>query len=104
MKKITLGILLSCFVIEGLFAATVSRIEVIGNQRMDSESVRILTGVKTGDNIGEAKSNEIAKKLQESGYFSKIKVQMNGNTLQITVKESPIINMVTVEGKVLPFI
>ena len=98
MKNITSGIILSCFVINNLFAATVSRIEVIGNQRMDSESIRILAGVQAGDNVGESKSNQIAKKLQESGYFSKIKVQMNGNTLKINVQESPIINMVTVEG------
>ncbi|MBQ2845099.1 MAG: outer membrane protein assembly factor BamA [Alphaproteobacteria bacterium] len=98
MKNITPGIILSCFVINNLFAATVSRIEVIGNQRMDSESIRILAGVQAGDNVGESKSNQIAKKLQESGYFSKIKVQMNGNTLKINVQESPIINMVTVEG------
>ena len=67
MKNITSGIILSCFVINNLFAATVSRIEVIGNQRMDSESIRILAGVQAGDNVGESKSNQIAKKLQESG-------------------------------------
>lgn len=98
MKKITLGILLLFFITNDLFAATVSRIEVIGNQRMDSESIRILAGVKAGDNVGESKSNQIAKKLQESGYFSKIRVYMAGNTLKISVQESPIINMVTVEG------
>lgn len=79
-------------------AATVSRVDVSGNKRMDAESVRILADVKVGDNVGDERANVIAKKLQESGYFSKVSVQMSGNTLKITITEAPIINMVTVEG------
>lgn len=79
-------------------AATVSRIDVNGNQRMDAESVRILTGVKIGDNVTVEKTNQIAKKLQESGYFGRVNVQMSGNVLKINVSESPIVNMVTIEG------
>lgn len=79
-------------------AATVSRIDVTGNQRMDAESVRILSEVKVGDNINNQRANEIAKKLQESGYFSNVSVQMSGNVLKIAITEAPTINMVTVEG------
>ncbi|MDE6250201.1 MAG: outer membrane protein assembly factor BamA [Alphaproteobacteria bacterium] len=79
-------------------AATVSRIDVTGNQRMDAESIRILTNVKIGENIGTERVNQVAKKLQESGYFSKIDVTMSGNVMKITVVEAPIVNMVTVEG------
>ncbi len=98
MQKISLFTLLSCFIATNLYGATVSRINVSGNQRMDSESIRILSDVKIGDNVGESRTNAIAKKLQESGYFSKISVNMSGNTLNITVTEAPIVNMVTVEG------
>ena len=65
---------------------------------MDSESIRILSDVQIGDNVGETRTNAIAKKLQESGYFSRINVRMSGSVLKIDVSESPIINMVTVEG------
>ena len=82
----------------GATAATVSRIDVTGARRMDSESIRILSDVKIGDNVGEARANEIAKKLQESGYFSRINVRMSGNVLKIDVTEAPTVNMVTVEG------
>ncbi len=80
------------------YGATVSRIDVTGNMRMDAESVRILGGVKVGDNVGTQRANEIAKKLQASGYFSKINVRMSGNVLKIDVAEAPTINMVTIEG------
>ena len=79
-------------------AATISRVDVSGNQRMDAESVRILSGVKIGENGGEERLNQIAKKLQESGYFSTVSVRMSGDTLKIILTESPTVNMVTVEG------
>jgi len=79
-------------------AATVSRIDVSGNQRMDAESIRILSDVKIGENVGTERANQIAKKLQESGYFTKINVRMSGNVLKIDITEAPIVNMVTVEG------
>lgn len=82
----------------GANAATVSRVDVSGNRRMDAESVRILSDVNIGDIVGEARANQIAKKLQESGYFSKINVRMSGNVLKIDVAEAPTVNMVTVEG------
>ena len=96
MKKITLAIML--LFMGAANAATVSRVDVTGNKRMDAESVRILADVKVGDNVGEEQLNRIAKKLQESGYFSKVNAQMSGNVLKINITESPIVNMVTVEG------
>ena len=98
MKKVSLLSVLSCFVVSVSYGATVSRIDVTGNQRMDAESIRLLSDVAVGDNVGDARTNEIAKKLQSSGYFSKINVRMSGNTLRIDVTESPIVNQVTVEG------
>ena len=79
-------------------AVFLSRIDVVGNQRMDAESVRILSDVKVGDNINSETVNSIAKKLQTSGYFSTVNVSMDGGVLKIKVDESPIVNMVTIEG------
>ena len=42
--------------------------------------------------------NNVAKKLQSSGYFSSVDTTLNGNILNIRVVESPVVNMVTVEG------
>ncbi len=97
-KKDVLFAVCSVTIAHGAYAATVSRIDVTGNQRMDAESIRILTDVKIGDNVGTQRANEVAKKLQESGYFTKINVTMSGNVLKINVTEAPIVNMITVEG------
>ncbi len=97
MKRLLFALFITLFPIASN-ATTVSRIDVVGNKRMDTESVRILTGVKVGDNLDSVQINQIAKKLQESGYFGHVDVQMSGNTLKVNVSESPIVNMVTVEG------
>lgn len=98
MKKTAFVLSALPVIVAPAYGATVSRIDVSGNQRMDAESIRILSDVKVGDNVGDARTNQIAKKLQESGYFSKINVRMSGNVLKIDIAEAPIINMVTVEG------
>ena len=79
-------------------AVVLSRIDVSGNQRMDDESVRILSEVKVGSNVNSETVNDVAKKLQLSGYFSSVNVSLDASVLRIKVEEAPIINMVTVEG------
>ena len=96
-KKILFATVIALSAMDAAFAA-VSRIDVTGNQRMDAESVRILADVKVGENVNGERANQIAKKLQESGYFSKINVRMSGDVLKIDITESPIVNQVTVEG------
>ncbi|MBO7053680.1 MAG: outer membrane protein assembly factor BamA [Alphaproteobacteria bacterium] len=98
MKRFVFGFLFLFLICQNANAVVLSKINVSGNQRMDAESIRILSEVKVGDNIGAEKANDIAKKLQASGYFSSVNVQLNGNVLVIKVTESPLVNMVTVEG------
>ena len=98
MKIRTLNLLSLITFVGTANASVISHIDINGNQRMDDESVRILAGVKNGDNVGSEKINNIAKELQSSGYFETVDVKLNGNVLKINVVESPIINMVTVEG------
>lgn len=98
MKKILFAVCSLLFVLCAANAAQISRIDVTGNQRMDSESVRILSDVKVGDSLSAEDVNQIAKKLQTSGYFSKVDVKLTGNTLKIALNEAATVNMVTVEG------
>lgn len=94
--------ILSAFGVIGViapgFAAPVARVDVTGAKRMDAESVRLLAGVNIGDNVDSGRTNEITKRLQDSGYFSKIDVSMAGNVLKIALTEAPIVSVVTVEG------
>ncbi|MCL2749236.1 MAG: outer membrane protein assembly factor BamA [Alphaproteobacteria bacterium] len=79
-------------------AAVISSINVVGNQRMDAESVRILADVKTGMDLNSEGINQVVKRLQQSGYFSSVSASMEGGALKISVSESPTVAQVTVEG------
>jgi outer membrane protein insertion porin family len=81
-----------------IHAAIIKSISISGNKRMDSESIRIIADVKTGDNITNSDLNDITKKIKTSGYFDSVDVDISGNALKISVKESPIVNQVTIEG------
>ena len=61
MKKFVLVFVSWLCVFGNANAIVLSRIDVTGNQRMDEESVRILSGVKRGDNINNEQANTIAK-------------------------------------------
>ncbi|MDR1206857.1 MAG: outer membrane protein assembly factor BamA [Rickettsiales bacterium] len=99
MKKL-LFVLCPLFflVIADANAAVISKISVVGNRRMDAESVRLLADVKPGDNVNSEQLNQIAKKLNASGLFSKSEVKMIDDVLRINVTEAPVIDTVTVEG------
>lgn len=91
-------ILFFIFFFHSLSASIISNINITGNKRLDNESILILGQVKKGDNVNDYKLNNIAKKLQSSGYFKNVFVDLNGQTLNIKVEESKVIGEVTVEG------
>ncbi|MCL2338914.1 MAG: outer membrane protein assembly factor BamA [Proteobacteria bacterium] len=99
MKKTSvLFALLSVLFMAAAHAAVINKIDVSGNKRMDTESIKLLTGVKSGDNVDSEKLNGIAKKLQQSGLFATSNATIDGNVLRISVSESPVVDQVTVEG------
>ena len=66
MKKISLFSLLSVICALPAVAATVSRIDVNGNQRMDAESIRILSDVKIGDNVIVGAGTIVSKDIPDN--------------------------------------
>jgi len=80
------------------FAETVRGVSVTGNQRMDSESVRLLANIRVGDNLDAEGVNQVVKRLQNANLFSGVRANLDGGVLKIAVTEAPVVNMVTVEG------
>ena len=65
MKNKQLAFLSTFLIVPCANAVVVSRVDVVGNQRMDAESIRILGEVKAGDNVNSEKINNIAKKAAD---------------------------------------
>lgn len=79
-------------------AATVSRISVVGNQRVDAETINAYLRVQPGRSFTDADLDASLKALFETGLFSKVDIQQRGGTLVVTVTENPIINEIAFEG------
>lgn len=79
-------------------AAVVSRIEVVGNQRVDAETIKAYLSIQAGRNFGGEDEDASLKALFETGLFADVRIDMRGSTLVVTVVENPVINEVAFEG------
>ena len=81
-----------------LRAEIVKEINVEGNQRVSSETIRMFTGVSINDDVSENDLNQILKKLYNTNFFDLVFVRIINNSLQIRVKENPIIQNINYDG------
>ena len=79
-------------------AAVVSNIEVRGNRRVDSETIRNNVNIRPGRNFGAADIDEAVKRLFSTGLFSDVRINQSGSTLVVTVEEYAIVNQVLFQG------
>ncbi|MBN9073912.1 MAG: outer membrane protein assembly factor BamA [Rhizobiales bacterium] len=79
-------------------AAVVSRIEVRGNQRVDSETVRGYLGISPGKPFSNADIDDAVKRLFATGLFSDVRVNQVGSTLVVEVSQLKVVNQVLFQG------
>ena len=79
-------------------AATVSRIAVEGNQRVDDETIRAYLSIRPGKSFSAQDVDQSLKALFETGLFSDVSIVQRGGTLVVSVDENPIINKIAFEG------
>ena len=59
----------------------VNNLEVEGNQRVSSETIRIFGGFSIGDNLNKNDLNQILKKLYETNFFEDVSISLNDSIL-----------------------
>ena len=91
--------LLSLFFVSSLaLAEVVKKIEVIGNNRISSETIKSFSPIKINDDINENNINTSLKSLYESNFFKNVNIKFIQNVLIIEVDENPIIQNLNLEG------
>ena len=73
-------------------------IDVNGNQRIDVETILSYANTNIGEIYSEELGNKILKDLFNTNLFSNIEISFNDQTLLISVKENPTINLVKFIG------
>ena len=84
-----------CFLIAGavVFALMspifgIKQITVYGNEKIETETIISLSGLKIGDNIFKNRSNDVSAKIKQEPYIERVNINRKlPNTIEISVKE-----------------
>ena len=76
----------------------IKNIEVVGNRRVEPETVRSYLQFSTGEAYNAGKVDASIKALFATGLFADVAIDNKGPTVVVTVKENPVINQVAFEG------
>ena len=95
-----LSILLITFniIFSNAYSEVINNIIVNGNDRIASKTIITFSEAKIGANVSENNLNDFLKNLYNTSFFEDVKISFNENTLEILVKEFPIIQEIIING------
>ncbi|ACZ48938.1 Outer membrane protein/protective antigen OMA87 [Anaplasma centrale str. Israel] len=79
-------------------AAGVTRVRVVGNERLDSGTVQFYAKVPLTGDVTQPQIDEAIKNLYSTSLFSRVGVRVEGNELVIRVKENPVVRSIKIVG------
>jgi outer membrane protein insertion porin family len=79
-------------------SGVIREIRVVGNKRVEPETVRTYLKFNAGDAYDAGKVDQSIRALFATGLFADVRIDREGNGVVITVVENPVINQVAFEG------
>ncbi len=79
-------------------AQTVTAVDVVGNQRVDADTIRSYVKIRPGERVDARRIDEALRTLYAIGLFEDVQIRMSGSRLVVTVREAQVINRVVFEG------
>jgi outer membrane protein insertion porin family len=79
-------------------AQTVNSIEVVGNRRVEVETIRSYFKPGPGGRLDNAAIDDALKALIETGLFQDVQISRPGGRIVVTVVENAVINRIAFEG------
>ena len=74
------------------------KFNIVGNDRVSNETIIMFSKLNIGDEIDKNKLNKTLKELYYTDYFKDVSLNLKNGTLNISVKENPIIQTVIING------
>ena len=87
------------FVNGNSFSEVVKKVEIKGNVRISQETIIVFGDISLGKDYSISDVNSLIKKLYDTSFFSDISVSIKNNTLNIMLKENPIIKSIIFDGE-----
>mgnify|MGYP001040012353 CR=1 FL=1 len=79
-------------------AGTVSSINVVGQQRLEPDTVLSYTKLRIGQPFTQESLDQALRDLYETELFADVQIRNDNGALTIEVKENPVINRIVLEG------
>ena len=99
MNKISLILIFFFFIFTSMLRAEIiDVINVEGNQRISSETIKMFSSVSVKDDLSANDLNQILKRLYSTDFFDTVSVKIQNKVLIIAVKENPIIQNINYKG------
>ena len=81
-----------------LKAEIIDKINIKGNERISTETIKMFADVSIGDDLSENDLNRILKKLYNTNFFETVSIKLSNEILIIKVMENPIVQNISYEG------
>ena len=99
INKIGLILIFFLFIFTSVLRAEIiDEINIQGNQRISTDTIKMFSSVSVKDDLSENDLNQILKRLYSTDFFDTVSVKIQNKVLIITVKENPIIQNINYEG------
>tara|TARA_X000000950_G_scaffold279996_1_gene373740 strand:- start:33 stop:2279 length:2247 start_codon:yes stop_codon:yes gene_type:complete len=99
MIKIIVKFFFIClFLLNNSNSEIIKRVEVKGNKRISKETILVLSNISINSDFTDLKLNNAFKQLYDTEFFSDINFSVKSGTLEILVKEYPIIEKINING------
>ena len=98
MKILFKVILVLLFTFGTSYSEKIVNYEVVGNQRISAESIKVLGNFDVNEEYDDEKLNNILKNLYNTNFFKDVKISFKSGTITINVDENPIIENIEING------
>ena len=98
IKILLITIIITLSSLSSSFSEIIKDIKVIGNERVNTETIKIFGGYSIGDDVNSDDLNNILKKLYETNFFKDVKIDLDNSILKITVSENQIVQNLIIQG------
>ena len=98
LKKIIGSVIILLFSIVYSTAEIVKSIIIEGNERVNSETIKIFAEVSINDNLNSEDLNLILKRLYKTNFFEDVQIFFEDSLLRIKVNENPVIQNLLLTG------
>jgi len=79
-------------------AESVKKITILGNERINQDTIILFSEINIGDDLNNNDLNDIVKKLYNTKFFKDVGVELTNSNLKITIVENRIIQNIVIDG------